>query len=327
MCKAILVMACHFCATHGRRLQPAVEYVQASRSADIQEAAQPANTVNRFPAIEKRHTEVRASSDHVKPIRSIDSLEAAQPTNSINTSLLISKEHTEVRALSDHVQTNRSIVIQEALEAADVNSSHLPAKGRAEGGLNLVMDTALASVFTALNGWFKTFPYSSAFCIAALKATLSDIITQIHEGKGIVWQRTLAFLLYGGLYQGCVQYLIYNTCFSTWFGSGEDLRTVVVKVCFDQFVHSPFLALPVAYMFKAVVFNYPLRKGLERYIFDARRDLLVTCWIFWIPIQFATFGIIPQHWRITFIALASFFWLMALSRISSRHDAVTVSRS
>jgi len=38
-------------------------------------------------------------------------------------------------------------------------------------------------------------------------------------------------------------------------------------------------------------------------------------------VQCLTFGVVPPHWRIPFIALVSFFWLIVLSSISSRRDA------
>mmetsp|Transcript_94061 Transcript_94061/g.165952 ORF Transcript_94061/g.165952 Transcript_94061/m.165952 type:complete len:302 (-) Transcript_94061:83-988(-) len=212
---------------------------------------------------------------------------------------------------------------------------------------------ALAEVglMGVVDEWFQSYPYSSAFCVTAFKATMSDLLAQWRERKavsgdlpdsmvtcddlscevvdveaGISGRRTLAFLLYGGLYQGCVQHFLYNECFPAWFGSNEDLQTVATKVFFDQCVHSPLLALPAAYMFKAMAFNYPLHEGLERYMADAKCDLIFRCWTFWVPVQFATFGVIPEQWRIAFIALASFFWLITLSTISSRSDALAVSR-
>ena len=59
----------------------------------------------------------------------------------------------------------------------------------------------------------------------------------------IVWPRTLAFLLYGGLYQGICQLFIFNEVFPALFGTGTDLGTVTAKVLTDQFVLTPLLCL------------------------------------------------------------------------------------
>jgi len=210
-----------------------------------------------------------------------------------------------------------------------------------------------------LDEWFRTAPYQSAFCVTALKATASDLLAQKRERlaaetlaaetqdrtslvscddisceevssstrQGVVWPRTLAFLLYGGGYQGCVQYYLFNECFPVWFGLGQDFWTVAEKVLFDQFVLTPFLCLPVAYLIKAVAFRYGLGEGLQRYLRDARRDLLVKYWLLWGPVQCLTFAVVPQQWRIPFISLVSFFWLIVLSTISSRDDPAPTKRT
>ena len=81
---------------------------------------------------------------------------------------------------------------------------------------------------------------------------------------------------------------------------------------------TPLLCLPVLYLVKAAVLRRPLREGLRRYVEDARRDLLLKYWALWTPVQCLTFGVVPPQWRVPFIALVSFFWLLVLSSISSR---------
>ena len=185
---------------------------------------------------------------------------------------------------------------------------------------------AIPGIGTALDEWFRTAPYQSAFCVTAFKATLADVLTQLRERRfvqdqravvvegipsgngssssfpsetitepmelttatgqrtlvscddvscndvdvpivattlitcdelsceevevvdaapvGLSWRRSLAFFLYGGLYQGCAQYFIFNVLYPVWFGEGTDLLTIVEKVGFDQFVLTPFLCLP-----------------------------------------------------------------------------------
>ena len=74
-------------------------------------------------------------------------------------------------------------------------------------------------------------------------------------------------------------------------------------------------------MLKAAVFETPLRDGLDKYVQDAKGDLLWKYWAIWTPAQFFTFGVVPEHLRIPWVALVSFFWLIILSNISSRSDA------
>ena len=143
-------------------------------------------------------------------------------------------------------------------------------------------------------------------------------------GVDIEWRRNLGFVLYGGLYQGVVQYFIFNECFPVWFGEGVDVATVATKVIVDQLVLTPFLCLPVAYLFKGLVFGKAPADEMRRYIADARQGLLLKYWLIWTPAQCLTFGVVPAQWRIPFIAIVSFFWLILLSTISSRDDAAAV---
>ena len=178
-------------------------------------------------------------------------------------------------------------------------------------------------VLGVLDTFYRTSPYEAAFVTCGFKAAMSDTIAQKAEkaSRGFSFARNAAFILYGGFYQGCFQYKMFNEIFPVIFGSSTDFMTVALKVVVDQLLLTPFLCLPCAYVVKALVFNYPVREGLERYLSDAKRDLLWKYWAIWTPAQFLTFGVVPDHLRIVFIAMVSFFWLIILSSISSRDDA------
>ena len=179
----------------------------------------------------------------------------------------------------------------------------------------------LGSALEAVDVFFRTAPYVASFMTCGFKAACSDGIAQRSENAGSLdVRRNLAFVLYGGGYQGCFQYFVFNKVFPVIFGEGTDAMTVALKVVADQLILTPFLCLPCAYLVKALIFAYPLREGLERYLADARRDLLWKYWLLWTPTQCLTFSVVPEHLRIAFIAGISFFWLIILSRISNRRE-------
>lgn len=131
-------------------------------------------------------------------------------------------------------------------------------------------------------------------------------------------QRNLAFILYGGLYQGMAQEYIYNFLFPVWFGTGNDIATVLTKVAFDLIVVSPLVCIPIAYLVKATIYGQHWKEGLEKYVYDLRyKNLLLTYYSIWFPAGLCSFGLIPDHLRIAFIAFVSFFWLIILSTVSS----------
>mmetsp|Transcript_45863 Transcript_45863/g.55174 ORF Transcript_45863/g.55174 Transcript_45863/m.55174 type:complete len:121 (+) Transcript_45863:570-932(+) len=114
---------------------------------------------------------------------------------------------------------------------------------------------------------------------------------------------------------------IFNEIFPILFGRETSILTVVEKVSCDMLFISPLICLPVAYLTKAAIFQYPFKEGISRYFSDLKnKGLLQRYWSVWIPVQSCTFSIVPEHLRIPFIAVVSFFWLIILSSISSDSD-------
>lgn len=197
----------------------------------------------------------------------------------------------------------------------------------------------LPTTFSVVNQFYKTMPFTAAFVTCGLKASLADRVAQKRElkqvhiettggatarlssdmtGNDIDIQRNIAFLLYGGMYQGVWQEHLFNHLYPIWFGESTGVGTVVTKVLVDLLILTPFLCLPVAYLIKCVVSRYPFSEGLTRYWNDVRHQgLVVKYWAVWGPVQCLTFSVVPRHLRISFIALVSFFWLIVLSSISA----------
>jgi protein Mpv17 len=142
--------------------------------------------------------------------------------------------------------------------------------------------------------------------------------------------RNLGFLFYGGLYQGMAQNYLYNVLYPSWFGTDDSSLVLIQEVLADNLIFAPLLCLPVAYAFKAAFTSQDLsletfKKGLERYIEDVTsKGLLMQYWKIWVPGQFLTFGIIPPHFRVVFVAAISFFWICILSQISSSASETNV---
>jgi len=108
------------------------------------------------------------------------------------------------------------------------------------------------------------------------------------------------------------------------FGTGGDPITVVKMVCFDLFIQTTFVTLPIAYYFKSIIFGTTFIQSTKQYLSDVRHQgLLTKYFMLWGPVQALTFGVIPHHFRITFIAMVSFFWVIILSSISGRQQSET----
>lgn len=213
---------------------------------------------------------------------------------------------------------------------------------------------AAADVTQAVNEFFVTAPYAAAALTCGTKASAADYVAQKRqygkrdgtenaspeaeqdetasgETKGVSTQsiedeekrfqlpRNLAFLLYGAAYQGMGQEFIYNHVYPTLFGEGTSISVVLTKVAFDLCVQTTLLTLPIAYLTKAAIFRYSAGEGLRRYWEDiTTHGLLKKYFLLWGPTQCLTFSIIPEHYRVTFVAFISFFWIIILSSISAK---------
>jgi protein Mpv17 len=183
----------------------------------------------------------------------------------------------------------------------------------------------------AIDNFYQNQPYFAAFMTCSFKASAADFLVQkqrkddalvvIPKSLDFDFQRNVGFLLYGGIYQGCVQEYLYNSLFPKFFGDSVSWTNVLEQVATDMLVLTPLLCLPVAYMMKSLVSpNESLVDGITKYINHVQTEgLLIRYWIIWTPVQILTFGFVPIHLRIPFIALVSFFWLMILSNVSSRN--------
>jgi len=205
-------------------------------------------------------------------------------------------------------------------------------------------------ILEAVDEFYTTMPVQSAFLTCALKAHAADAIAQLRSRCGdqvpassqivdariesestshsllsseFQLPRNVAFLLYGGIYQGVAQHFIYNVLFPQLFPTvaGFEMITVACKVLTDITFFGPLISLPMSFIIKSVVYGSsdPLNDGLKKYQSDIlEKDLLFRYWGLWGPVNCLTFSVVPPHLRIAFVASVSFFWMICLSTLSNQ---------
>jgi hypothetical protein len=252
-------------------------------------------------------------------------------------------------AITSPHQTRRSrplyvFEVMAAVEAVEAVGTVGAVESAAAAGLLIQPST---SAFAGINTFFQTQPYLAAFLTCSFKASAADIIAQQQEVNKegddedtpattslaatttepevrVDFSRNLGFLLYGGLYTGMAQNYLFNVIYPAWIGSGDSWDIITKQVVADNLIFGPFLCLPLAYAFKAAFTSEEdlsvdtFRQGLEKYVEDVTtRGLLFKYWTIWIPVQFLTFGVIPPHFRVPFVAAISFFWIFILSTVAA----------
>lgn len=180
--------------------------------------------------------------------------------------------------------------------------------------------TQLSVIPPSVGVFFKSHPLAAAAVVCAVKASLADVVAQARDQESsYVQRRTVSFAVYGSLYQGCVQELIYNNFYTWLFGSSTALSVAIKKVLFDAVFHNALVCIPMSYVVKSLIFRYSVRLALKQYVNDVlHHGLLLKYYVLWMPVNAMIFTIVPTHWRITVMACVSFFWMIILSTISSR---------
>ena len=204
----------------------------------------------------------------------------------------------------------------------------------------------LQPALSAINTVFEMNPYAAGAFVTGFNAGSADMIAQkrqiqiakkgekaveemkTEKSKGIDIRRALAFLMYGAIYQGLAQEYIFNHLYPILFGTEITAINVLKKVCCDMLFQTPMLSLPIAYYSKAVLTGNSFKQAMAHYVDDIKnRGLLFKLWGLWTPVQCLTFSIIPEHFRVSFIALVSFFWVIILSSVSAANDTGVDAKS
>lgn len=205
------------------------------------------------------------------------------------------------------------------------------------GGANRAnpLHTVVVDAVSIVNGFYQSSPFVAAALTCGTKASAADYVAQRRLSKKsndglskIDTARNIAFLLYGAVYQGMAQEFIYNHLYPMWFGTDTSVLVVLKKVLFDLLIQTTLVTLPIAYLTKAAIGRYPAQEGLKRYWEDITTNgILSKYFMLWGPVQCLTFSIVPEHLRVSFIAVVSFFWLIILSTVSARPRKNVVEKS
>ena len=175
--------------------------------------------------------------------------------------------------------------------------------------------------FISLNGRMREHPLKASIIVTAGKAGAADLMVQtaFEQRENLDRRRLLTFFLFGGGYQGCFQYWVFNCWFERWF-PGRALWPTVQKVLAANLIADPVFFFPTFYTLKEALARPPsealrfdtVRVALSKYYDHCLVDWRNT-WGVWLPGHLVTYGLMPMHLRMTWIAAVSFGYLSLLS--------------
>jgi hypothetical protein len=221
------------------------------------------------------------------------------------------------------------------------------ARARTSASVSTKCDAMIGGGLEALDHLYQTAPYCAAFVTCSVKASAADLVAQTRHSKSnqqeqvqerndrdsdsdsdeFDFLRNLAFVLYGGFYQGMGQTFLYSHLFPKLFGTTPTVLSVLGQASFENFILAPFFCLPTVYTMKALLAGGTPADGISKYIQHiSTQHVLYRYWSIWFPVQCLNFAVVPEHLRVPFGACISFFWICLLSSISAREggDEATV---
>ena len=161
--------------------------------------------------------------------------------------------------------------------------------------------------------------FSYGCCAAKVQTTVEK--RSIHK---IDQRRLTAFSIFGCCWMGAGQYVLYCRLFEVIF-PGSTPTASLCKMFLDQFVHVPFLFLPIFYATDAWVRGEGIDYVQEKYQREALTTLKAN-WCIWVPASFLSFFAIPTHWRIPYVSLVSFISTSIFSALQGHFRSVSASR-
>jgi hypothetical protein len=187
----------------------------------------------------------------------------------------------------------------------------------------LLPSAKLTAIGMGVAKFYKASPLIAGFLTASTKAAFADSMAQYRDVCTTKFdvRRNIAMVLYSGTVLGMLCSIMYNKIFPLLFAGTDPLKLAVKMTLFDGFVNAPLIWLPPAYIAQALIYKYPKREAIQKYITDVKENgLLTKYWSVWIPCSFINFLFVPAHFRVAFVAAVSFFWMIILSLVANKSD-------
>mmetsp|Transcript_785 Transcript_785/g.1646 ORF Transcript_785/g.1646 Transcript_785/m.1646 type:complete len:239 (-) Transcript_785:836-1552(-) len=166
-------------------------------------------------------------------------------------------------------------------------------------------------------------PLITRCCTCGVLFTLSDVVAQWGRSrtKPMDVSRLTRYGCFGFFLNAPMFVMYYALLDRVVDGTvSPGLVNTVIKVCFDQFIWTPFFYLPIFFGVLALWEGKTLPASIE----EARErgwgltPVLISNWKFWFPVVSIAFGLVPPEYRITFNNTCMLVWNTYLSRVQNK---------
>mmetsp|Transcript_53189 Transcript_53189/g.122217 ORF Transcript_53189/g.122217 Transcript_53189/m.122217 type:complete len:187 (-) Transcript_53189:179-739(-) len=176
-------------------------------------------------------------------------------------------------------------------------------------------------VINLLSASARRYPLAVACASTTLKTTSADVIVQtfIERREKLDYKRTAAFTIFGCGWMGAGQYFVYCKLLEALLPA-RTVSAALGKMSLDQFIHVPFVFMPIFYLTDACVQGEGISYARQKYENEIVETMTAN-WQLWLPAQFIGFRFVPPHVRVPYVACVSFVWTMILSMLQGKFRA------
>jgi hypothetical protein len=144
---------------------------------------------------------------------------------------------------------------------------------------------------------------------------------RLPAGRSIIAIGVFYTLFWG--YKGIEVDLFYRLQ-GVWFGTGNDVATLAIKVAVDQLIYSALWAAPsitLSYLWLQAGFNFRVwwRSIDRQYLLRTLPVVIVSNWLVWIPAVSIIYSM-PTELQVPLFNLVLCFWVLLLAVLNKRDD-------
>jgi hypothetical protein len=231
-----------------------------------------------------------------------------------------------IRMVGHAARTRRPELARAHVASGDVSAIAQLVQANAEHGRSALEATAYGAYQTYASA-LGTHPTRTKVLTAVTLTLLGDAISQTlgarRAGAPLAYdtRRAAAFATHALLFTGLFQ--------AWWFGqlnshfvSAPDAETsarvaaAATKTLLCQLGSVPLLYYPSFFALTGVARGLTAEQSVAR----ARAEfvlLLTRNWLFWIPVQFGQFALVPSEWQVVYVCCAALCWSIILSTLTA----------
>jgi len=197
--------------------------------------------------------------------------------------------------------------------------------------LTLVLIYFFVPTSQPIYAWFGVlkhqYGFAYAFFATAIFGGLIPFLYLLFTGRLNPARSYFALLIFYLIFWGLkgIEVDFFYQLQGGWFGYENNVKTIILKTCVDQFIYSAFWAAPsitIIYLWMEYGYNFRAwTNAMNKEFFSVKiPTVILSNWMVWIPAVSIVYSM-PQDLQIPLFNLVLCFWVLLLAILNTKVDA------